>query len=317
MLRARVGNTLWRLGLYRGHRLRGVSRELFFRGAGRFTPELVATCDGMQFRVATYDRAVGLMSFASGPPELETMELAVSVLEARGGWQGSEDGCFLDVGANIGTATVTALRHCGFAEAICFEPLPDNHRLLLENLAANGLAGRAKTLNLALSDQDGEADFEISPDNSGDGRVRLEGSAEGPDAFGESSRQLLEVKLARLDSLCEDGSIDLSNVSLAWMDAQGHEGQILAGATRLRESSIPLVTEVWPYGLRRAGGRDAFVETIRSSYERMIDLGALDGTDGRSAEVDANQIDSVLRSYEKSSFFDPGGAKASTDLLLL
>lgn len=270
----------------------------------------------MRFRVPTYDRAVGLMSFASGPPELETMKLAVSALEARGEWRGSKDGCFLDVGANIGTATVTALRQCGFAEAICFEPLPDNHRLLLENVIANGLSERVKTMNLALSDQDGEADFEISPNNSGDGRVRLEGSAEGPDAFGEDSRQLLEVKLARLDSLCEEGSINLSNVSLAWVDAQGHEGQILAGATHLQESSIPLVTEVWPYGLKRAGGRDAFVEAIRSNYERMIDLGAL-GADPGSSEVDADRVEDVLDSYEKSSFFDPGGAKASTDLLLL
>src|SRR5215204_2368895 len=140
MLRSRVGNTLWRLGLYRGRRVRGVSRELFFRVAGKFTPELVAESDGMRFRVPTYDRAVGLMSFASGPPEWDTIKLVLSTLEARGDWPGAGGGCFLDIGANIGTATVTAFRQAGFAGAICFEPLPENHRLLRENLAANGLA---------------------------------------------------------------------------------------------------------------------------------------------------------------------------------
>jgi FkbM family methyltransferase len=293
-----------------------VSREIFFRCAGRFTPELVADFDGMRFRVPTYDRAVGLMSFASGPPEQDTMKLAVSILEARGDWRGAEGGCFLDVGANIGTATVIALRQAGFAEAICFEPLPDNHRLLLENLAANGLADRAQTVNVALSDHDGKADFEISPNNSGDGRVRLDGSPGGPDAFGEKARQVLEVKLARLDSVCEDGPIDLSKVSLAWIDAQGHEGQILAGAKRLLGSSTPLVTEVWPFGLKRAGGREAFVEAIRANYERMIDLGS-QTADSTPVELDAAQVEAVLEDYEKSSFFDPGGAKASTDLLLL
>jgi FkbM family methyltransferase len=318
MLRSRVGNTLWRLDLYRGQRFRGISRELFFRCAGRFTPELVAESEGMRFRVPTYDRAVGLMSFANGPPERETMKLAVSILAKRGGWRGVEGGCFLDVGANIGTATVTALKQAGFAEAICFEPLPDNHRLLLANLAANGLSDRAQTMNLALSDHDGEADFEVSPNNSGDGRVRLDGSPGGPDAFGEDSRPVLKVKLARLDSVCdaEKGPIDLSNVSLAWIDAQGHEGQILTGAKSLLGSSIPLVTEVWPYGLKRAGGREAFVEAIRGNYERLIDLGS-QTADSAPVELEASQVEAVLESYEKKSFFDPDGSKSSTDLLLL
>jgi FkbM family methyltransferase len=293
-----------------------VSRELFFRVAAKFTPELVAESDGMRFRVPTYDRAVGLMSFASGPPERGTIKLVLSTLEARGGWRGAGSGCFLDIGANIGTATVTAVKQAGFAGAICFEPLPENHRLLCENLAANGLADRVQTMNVALSDHDGEADFEVSSNNSGDGRVRLGNASEGHDAFGESARETLKVKLARLDSICDEGPIDLSEVSLAWIDAQGHEGQILTGAGQLLRSSIPLVTEVWPYGLNRSGGREAFAEAIRDNYELMIDLGR-HGADLKPVELDPRGIDALLSSYEKSSFFDPDGSKSSTDLLLL
>jgi FkbM family methyltransferase len=292
-----------------------VSRELFFRTAGKFTPELVAESDGMRFRVPTYDRAVGLMSFANGPPERDTMKLALSILDARGEWDGAEGGRFLDIGANIGTATVTAFQQADFVGAVCLEPLPDNHRLLLDNLAENGLADRVKTMNLALSDHDGEADFEVSPNNSGDGRVRLGGASESSDAFGESDRKTLKVRLAKLDSICDEESIDLSEVSLAWIDAQGHEGQILSGAKRLLQSSIPLVTEVWPYGLKRSGGRDAFVAAIRDNYDCMIDLG--EHSDGKPVELDPGNIDALLSAYEKSSFFDPGGAKSSTDLLLL
>jgi FkbM family methyltransferase len=316
MLRSRVGNTLWRLDLYRGQRARAVSRELFFRVAGKFTSELVAEADGMRFRVPTYDRAVGLMSFAGGPPERGTMKQVLSLLQGRGGWRAA-DGRFLDIGANIGTATVTAFGQADFAGAVCFEPLPENHRLLLENLAANGLADRAEVMNIALSDHDGEGDFEISPNNSGDGRVRLTDSAGSQDAFGEGSRELVKVKLAKLDSLCEEAAIDLSEVSLAWMDAQGHEGQILAGAKQLLQSSVPLVTEVWPYGLERAGGREAFVAAIAGNFERMIDLGRHGEVGGEPVELDPSDVDALLSSYEKSSFFDPGGAKSSTDLLLL
>lgn len=317
MLRSRVGNTIGRLGMYRGQRFRAVSRELFFRCAGRFTPELVAESGGMRFRVPTYDRAVGLMSFANGPPERGAMKLALSILKARDDWRGPDGSCFLEIGANIGTATVTALREGGFAEAICFEPLPANHRLLLENLAGNGVSDRVQALNIALSDRDGVADFEISPNNSGDGRVRIgEDSAVGTDAFGESARPVVEVKLARLDSVCEEGLIDLSKVSLIWIDAQGHEGQILTGANRLLRSSIPVVTELWPYGLKRSGGKQAFIEAVRANYERIIDLGS-QTTGSPPVELEANQIGALVSDYEKGSFFDPGGAKASTDLLLL
>jgi FkbM family methyltransferase len=316
MLRSRVGNTLWRLRMYRGRRFRGASRELFFRCAGRLTPELVTESDGMRFRVPTYDRAVGLICFAAGPPERGTLQRVLSILEARGDWRGADGSCFLDIGANIGTATVTALRKGGFAEAVCFEPLPDNHRLLLENLAGNGFADRVRTLNVALSDRDGEADFEISPNNSGDGRVRVASPAAGADAFGESAREVARVKLAKLDSPCEEGLVDLSRVSLAWLDAQGHEGQILAGASCLLRSSIPVVTEFWPYGLKRSGGKQLFVDAVRANYERMIDLGA-HGADSRPVELEADRIEALFDDYEKSSFFDPGGAKASTDLLLL
>ena len=315
MLRSRIGNTLWRLGMYRERRLRAASRELFFRCAGRFTPELVAEVDGMRFRVPTYDRAVGLMCFAAGPSERGTLQRVLSVLEAHGDWRGGS--CFLDIGANIGTATMTALREGGFAEAICFEPLPDNHRLLLENLAANGLADRVRVIDVALSDRDGEADFEISPNNSGDGRVRMgESPGRGADAFGEGTRQVVSVKLTKLDSACEQGSIDLDEVGLVWMDAQGHEGHILAGADRLLRSSVPVLTEFWPYGLKRSGGKQLFIDAVRENYERVIDLGG-HGVDSQPVEVAADRIEALFDKYEKSSFFDPGGAKASTDLLLL
>ncbi|HEY0392204.1 MAG TPA: FkbM family methyltransferase [Solirubrobacterales bacterium] len=244
------------------------------------------------------------------------MELVLSRLKARGGWSGAEGNGFLDIGANIGTATVTAFREGAFAEAICFEPLPDNHRLLLENLAENGLADRVQTMNVALSDHDGEADFEVSPNNSGDGRVRVAGSTGGANAFGEETRQIVKVRLARLDTACEEGLIDLSKISLAWIDAQGHEGQILTGAKRLMRSSIPLVTEVWPYGLKRSGGREAFIEGIRANYEWMIDLGR-QAPGSSPVEIEANQVEALLEGYEKSSFFDPDGSKSSTDLLLL
>jgi FkbM family methyltransferase len=270
----------------------------------------------MRFRVPTYDRGLGLMAFAMGPPERDTMSLVISVLATRDDRPAAGRN-LLEIGANIGTATVVALREGGFEEATCFEPLPDNHRLLLDNLAANGLLDRVQAMEIALSDLDGEAEFEISPNNSGDGRVRSEGDTnQGKDAFAESQRETVKVRLARLDSLCEQGLLDLDRFSLAWLDAQGHEGHILSGANRLLRSQIPIVTEFWPYGLSRAGGKRAFIDAVRANYDTVVDLGSRSNT-SQPDEIPADRIEVLVRRYEEGSLLDPDGATTSTDLLLL
>jgi FkbM family methyltransferase len=47
-----------------------------------------------------------------------------------------DDGVFIDIGANIGAVSVLAHR-LGAKRIICYEPVPENHDLLLRNLAAN------------------------------------------------------------------------------------------------------------------------------------------------------------------------------------
>ena len=68
----------------------------------------------------------------------------------------------------------------------------------------------------------------------------------------------MEVPAHRLDSLAEKEVVDLNAIDLVWMDAQGHEAHILAGAESLMTMDIPILTEYWPYGLRRAGALDRF-----------------------------------------------------------
>jgi hypothetical protein len=69
------------------------------------------------------------------------------------------------------------------------------------------------------------------------------------------------VPARRLDTLAEGGDIAVAETTVVWVDAQGHEGQILAGAQTLL-GRVPMVLEFWPYGLRRAGGYDLFLESV-------------------------------------------------------
>jgi FkbM family methyltransferase len=314
VIRIRVGNVLRRFDSYRGELPQAVFREAFFRLTGRFVGEVFSDSEGLKFRIPTYDRGMGLMTFAAGPPERKTFRIARAMLNEHfgSGWE-LGDSTFLEIGANIGTATAVALNEAGFADAICFEPLPDNYRLLIENLAINGLTERVRAFEIALSDKEGIAEFEVSPDNSGDGRVRVAPSSNANgDAFREHERQVVPIKLTSFDAVCQDEAIDLERCGLAWIDAQGHEGHILQGAQSLLESDIPIVTEFWPYGLKRAEGSQTFIEAVKDNFSTVIDLG------GRTPlEMSAKTIDVLFKEYEAGSFFDPTGATSSTDLVLL
>ena len=125
---------------------------------------------------------------------------------------------FLEIGGNIGTTSVMALKDCNFGQLECFEPLPDNHELLVENLRINGLSDRLKIHPVALTESEGEVEFEVSVDNSGDCRIRFKDSAAG--AYGEQQRQVLKVRTASFGSYVESGDLNLNEVGLAWIEAR-------------------------------------------------------------------------------------------------
>jgi FkbM family methyltransferase len=281
-------------------RRRAFGRELFYRLAARFTPAVVAEGEGgLRFLVATNDHGNGMTLFMGAEDEREALGKVIEVLKAEG-LPSPAGRTMIDVGAHVGTATVTALDAFGFERAICFEPSPQSSAMLRANLAQNGVFERAVVHQVALSDRAGTATFELAPMNPSDGRIRVGGG--GEDALGEGGWETIEVPTATLDSFVESGAVDLAAVGLVWIDAQGHEGQILSGAGRLLEAKLPTVIELWPYGLQRAGGAENLFETVSSAYDRIVDLGA-GGPPRPSAEIGA-----VAEGY---------WGIAHTDLLLL
>src|SRR5690606_985273 len=90
-------------------------------------------------------------------------------------------------------------------------------------------------------------------------------------AFGESSRELIEVPSTRLDELVKhDGSS-----MLLWMDTQGYEGHVLRGAPRLLARRVPVVAEFWPYAMKRAESFAHFRKSV-AGYRGFVDLGSGD-----------------------------------------
>ncbi|HYF27865.1 MAG TPA: FkbM family methyltransferase [Baekduia sp.] len=287
---------------FRGQRPE-IPRRYLFAALSRFTPALAVDTEGLRLHLSTADRGVSLATFAAGAYELPLLARVQEEL-ARRGSPGLHARGFLDIGANIGTATCLAIARFGASRAWAFEPAPENLRLLRQNLLANGLEDRVSIHACALTDHDGVVEFGLSDTNWGDHRVQ---PATGRDREG---RATLAVPAVRLDALTADRTVDLEAAGLAWIDVQGHEGHVLAGARSLLRSQVPIVCEYWPGALREAEGLERFHELVATERAAFIDLGRPGSTARPTGELGA-----LAREYESRR--RRLTAAPSTDLLLL
>ncbi len=131
-------------------------------------------------------------------------------------------GAFLEIGANVGTETLEAAWSGKFNRIVVVEPEPGNTALLKANVAANNLDTQVQIIQAGVSDHDGYASIQLSYENMGDHRV-IEGKDGG-------------LRLMTLNSVLAAADLKPSEISLVWMDTQGHEGQIMKGATAYRGS---------------------------------------------------------------------------------
>lgn len=169
---------------------------------------------------------------------------------------------FIDIGANIGTHLVYALKEAGYQEGFGVEPDVNNYRLLVCNVLLNGLEGRTSLFNLALSDDAGWAELELSTENFGDHRIR---SAVNEHAvtFGENERKSYQVPKVHAGRWLDNVARDPQS-TLIWVDTQGHEGHVFRCFLGDQASAAPhyMVAEFWPYGLERSGGKNSYLQYL-------------------------------------------------------
>lgn len=250
---------------------------------------------------------LGKLTFLEGGFEQQVMESAVGLLEERLGRSPLAGRTFVDVGANIGTSTIPALKTLGARHAIAIEPAEGNCRLLRANVAANNLEERVTVLQVALSEQAGEHQLEIGPKNSGDCRIRLTSE---PGSIGESNWTTETVSTATFDDVCGERAVRMDDVGLVWMDTQGHEAHVLEGATSLLNSSVPVVAEYWPYGLRRAGALERMHAIVAANYRVVIDVRA-SMESKRLEELPASSVGALAERYNSENHWE------YTDIALL
>jgi len=186
----------------------------------------------------------GHLFLKQGRGDMKLLQRCAMTVAALLGQDAIAGRLLIDVGANIGSTTINALHDGLFGHVLAIEPDPENFETLRLNLLLNGLEARATAIQAAASDVDGELSLVVNPTRSGKHRI-----ASGDERASGAAEEKLTVAAVTLDSLGEEGVYDPADVGLVWIDAEGHEGHILGGATELTRRSVPVVFEWDPTGL--------------------------------------------------------------------
>ena len=200
------------------------------------------------FVVSTADKVIGREVFLRGEFDFAKLQTALAILGREGHPAPTH---LIDVGANIGTITIPALKRGLIQTATAIEPHPHNLRLLRANIALNGLEDRVTVLAQAVGNRSGVTlHLHESLTNSGNHSIGAEG---------------IPVSSSKLDDL------DLPSApSLLWMDIEGYEGHALKGASRMLAAGIAVVCEFNPTFLEQSEGMTAFAQSLQGY--RIFDL---------------------------------------------
>lgn len=202
-------------------------------------PFLVTGKDEL-FVVSTADKVIGREVFLHGEFDFYKLSIALKILEKEGIKTPDH---LIDVGANIGTITIPAIKRGLIKTATAIEPHPANLRLLRTNLALNEIEQYVTVLPQAVGNKSNESLYlNESETNSGNHSIGTDG---------------IKIFSTRLDDIC------FPDNSLLWMDIEGYEGHALEGAKRLLSTDIPVVCEFNPSFISNKGGMNQFYQAVK------------------------------------------------------
>lgn len=206
--------------------------------------------------------------FSNGSAEIKLLE---SLLDEGDG--------FVDVGANIGTLTLTGANRVGQkGQVIAVEPSSRLTEALRLSVSQNGMS-QVDIVQAAAAEEEGKEEFYLSEGSSGVGSFLRDYVSR----FATPRKCI--VKVISLDSLIH--MVKIKTVRLVKIDVEGAELRVISGAQRFIERFTPFICcEFNPQSLR-AAGRD-YLELFNSlrelGYRKFYDVGSL--ADGVLIEVE-------------------------------
>ena len=235
--------------------MRGALRGGLYRLHGCLHETITIPTEQGRLTISTRDHGIAAQLFRKRQYEYHSSLRAIRFLKAMG-FVPRENATMIDIGANIGIISIGLLLADEIHSAVAIEPEPTNFDLLVRNVKQNGLAERVVCLQMAVGDAESTLTMELCPTNPGDHRIRLTPTGDATERLNESSRRTIQVRSLPLKQVLELPEVRDSAMavpSLVWIDVQGYEGYVFAGAQDFLSSGIPAVSEIWPYGVLRAG----------------------------------------------------------------
>lgn len=137
-----------------------------------------------------------------------------------------------DVGSHIGLFTLRISKLAPSSRIIAVEPNPVNYKLLLRNIAINGLGRRVRALNVAAGRVNERSALFLSEISRGDSSLISQHAA------GTSANLLVDV-VPLAEILAKNRVYDLLKI-----DVEGMEGEVLKGLGKRHKTVSKLVVEV-------------------------------------------------------------------------
>jgi FkbM family methyltransferase len=217
-----------------------------------------------KYIVNSNDKVIGRSLYLNGNFEFDTFLHTIDILKKI-----IKTETLVDIGANIGSICIPAVKRGIFKNCLAIEPEPYNFDLLTKNIFINGLINKIQTFNVALGQFDNEKiKMEQSENNYGDHRIKSNSTEKN--YYNEDKRKMIDVQIKRLDTVIQDCN---PKETLFWMDVQGYEGFVLEGGMNILSKKPPLVIEFWPYGLDKFNSYNLLKKNlIKLNYTNCFNL---------------------------------------------
>lgn len=193
---------------------------MFPAGSGK--TGTVALKNGLSFDVDLGD-LFGAEFFVGNMNETDVLNALTATLP--------ENANTVDVGANFGLFGAHAGHVAQYGKVVALEPLPSAFQLLEKNIEQNGLSSNIQAVNAAVSKRGGKAKFFVATDGAFSG---LRDTGRSP---------LLDTVTVSKTALDKCDPVNaLEQIDFLKIDTEGHEADVLAGASQtLARSTSALI----------------------------------------------------------------------------
>ena len=207
----------------RWHPLWRLRQSAFFRSMQRrfdFTVDVRIAQTGLRVAVKVLRDASWIAN--SGNTEPGVRRAFALVLEHL------KPATFWDIGANIGFYSWFVRLHPSVREVVMFEPNPTNFKLLSRTISRNAITN-CKAMNVALSDQNGEAAFLVDRASGAGGSLEAVSCLENTHSLHSAYRmgETIHCRTVTVDSLIAEG---IPSPDFIKIDVEGAEHLVLGGA---------------------------------------------------------------------------------------